>query len=211
MSGSPRRSPLALVVLAMLYEAPMHPYRMQQLIRERGKDEVVNVRQRASIYQTIERLLRDGLISVRETERDENWPERTVYQLTPAGRLLLTDWMRDMLATPARDFPEFPAALAFLPLLESDDVAAQLETRAASLERELARIETAMAATAGFLPRVFVIEDEYRTALLRTELSFVRSLAAELRDGRLGWSEEWLRKLAATPAPGSVKNGPDGG
>ncbi len=211
MSGSPRRSPLALVVLAMLYEAPMHPYRMQQLIRERGKDEVVNVRQRASIYQTIERLLRDGLISVRETERDENWPERTVYQLTPAGRLLLTDWMRDMLATPARDFPEFPAALAFLPLLEADDVAAQLDGRAASLERELARIEAAMAATADFLPRVFVIEDEYRTALLRTELSFVLSLAADLREGRLGWSEEWLSKLAAAQAAGSVKNGPDGG
>src|SRR6266704_72865 len=173
MSGSPRRSPLALVVLAMLYEAPMHPYRMQQLIRERGKDEVVNVRQRASIYQTI-------------------------------GRLLLTDWMRDMLATPARDFPGFPAALAFLPLLEADDVAAQLDGRAASLERELARIEAAMAATADFLPRVFVIEDEYRTALLRTELSFVLSLAADLREGRLGWSEEWLSKLAAAQAAGSV-------
>ena len=44
MNGAYRRSPLALVVLALLYEAPMHPYRMQQLIKERGKDEVVNVR-----------------------------------------------------------------------------------------------------------------------------------------------------------------------
>ena len=30
-----KRSPLALAILALLYEAPMHPYRMQQLIRER--------------------------------------------------------------------------------------------------------------------------------------------------------------------------------
>lgn len=42
---SPRRSPIALAVLVMLYESPMHPYRMQQLIKERGKDEVINVRQ----------------------------------------------------------------------------------------------------------------------------------------------------------------------
>jgi DNA-binding PadR family transcriptional regulator len=202
MPGPPRRSPLALVVLAMLFEAPMHPYRMQQLIKERGKDQVVNVRQRASIYQTIERLQRDGLIEVRETERDENWPERTVYQLTPSGRRILMDWLRDMLATPARDFPEFPAALAFLPLLDAGDAAAQLEARAASLEHELGRLQDGIAAMTDFLPRVFVIEDEYRIALLRTELGWVRSLAAELREGRLGWTEEWLRSIADGPPGG---------
>jgi DNA-binding PadR family transcriptional regulator len=208
MPGQLRRSPLALVVLAMLYEAPMHPYRMQQLIKERGKDQVVNVRQRASIYQTIERLQRDGLIAVRETARDENWPERTVYQLTPAGRRTLLGWMHEMLATPAKDFPEFPAALAFLPLLAPGDAAAQLEARAVSLERDLARIEAAVAATAGFLPRAFVIEDEYRTALLRTELGWVRSLAGELRDGRLGWTEESIREFAESAGP-SVQDGAD--
>ena len=31
----------------------MHPYRMQQLIKERGKDLVINVQRRASLYQTI--------------------------------------------------------------------------------------------------------------------------------------------------------------
>ena len=60
----------------------MHPYRMQQLIKERGKDEVINVRQRASLYQTIERLLRSGLIAIKEVEREEKWPERTIYELT---------------------------------------------------------------------------------------------------------------------------------
>jgi DNA-binding PadR family transcriptional regulator len=210
MPGQPRRSPLALAVLAMLYEAPMHPYRMQQLIKERGKDQVVNVRQRASVYQAIERLQRDGLIEVRETQRDENWPERTVYQLTPAGRRTLPDWMHDMLATPAQDFPEFPAALAFLPLLSPGDAAAQLGARAASLQSELARIEAAVAGLADFLPRVFVIEDEYRAAMLRAELSWVRSLAGQLTDGRLGWTEESIREFAeSADAGGSVQDGAD--
>ena len=31
-----------LAVLALLVEAPLHPYRMQQMIRERGKDEVAD-------------------------------------------------------------------------------------------------------------------------------------------------------------------------
>ena len=72
-------SPLALAVLAMLTEAPMHPYRMQQLINARGKDEVINVGQRNSLYQTIDRLLRGDLIAIRETERDGAFPERTLY------------------------------------------------------------------------------------------------------------------------------------
>src|SRR5881275_2834817 len=107
-----RRSPLALAILALLYEAPMHPYRMQQLIKERGKDEVINVRQRASLYQTIDRLLRAQLIAIRETAREEKRPERTIYELTEEGRETVLRWMREMLSTPAREFPEFPAALA---------------------------------------------------------------------------------------------------
>lgn len=48
----PPSSPLALTVLALLSEMPMHPYRMQRLIEERGKDDVANVRRRSSLYQT---------------------------------------------------------------------------------------------------------------------------------------------------------------
>ena len=203
MPSLPRRSPLALAVLALLYEAPMHPYRMQQLIRERGKEQVINVKQRASIYQTIDRLLRDGLIAVRETERDENWPERTVYELTPAGRQLMREWLREMLAAPAQDFPDFPAALAFMLLLEPEDAAAQLEARAARREAELTRIADSMAASAGNLPRIVLIEDEYRITVLRAELTWVRALVDELRDGRFSWDEEQLRKLAAQ-APGAA-------
>lgn len=49
------------------------------------------------------------------------------------------------------------------------------------------------------LPRLFLIEDEYRLALLRTELDWVRRLAAELRAGTLTWSGEWLADWTGTP------------
>jgi DNA-binding PadR family transcriptional regulator len=48
---------LALAVLSMLTEEPMHAYRMQRLIKDRRKDDVVNVSQRNSVYQTIQRRL----------------------------------------------------------------------------------------------------------------------------------------------------------
>src|ERR1700722_12807771 len=74
MIKSPKQSPVALAALAMLYEAPMHPYRMQRLIKERGKDEVINVTQRAHLYQTIRRLEREGLISAQGVTREEKRP-----------------------------------------------------------------------------------------------------------------------------------------
>src|SRR6185369_15821823 len=128
-----KRSPLALALLALLHEAPMHPYRMQRLIKDRGKDQVINVEQRASLYQTINQLLRAGLIAASETERDEGFPERTVYKLTDAGHTTAVNWLREMLSVPAQEYPEFPAAISLLPLLMPDDAIRQLEKRAARL------------------------------------------------------------------------------
>ena len=68
--SAPRSSPLALTVLALLHYQPLHPYGIQRLIKQWGKDQVVNVEQRTSLYRTIERLLAAGLIAVRETGRD---------------------------------------------------------------------------------------------------------------------------------------------
>src|ERR1041384_2643121 len=95
MTNSPRpRSPLWMVVLALASEEPMHPYRMQTLIKERGKDHVANVAQRNSVYRTMDALLRAGLIAVRETSREENRPERTVYEATDEGKRTQRAWIR---------------------------------------------------------------------------------------------------------------------
>ncbi|MCO1618110.1 PadR family transcriptional regulator [Micromonospora sp. CPM1] len=193
-----RRSPLAMMVLALLVEEPMHAYRMQQLIREREKQDVVNVAQRNSIYQTIERLRRDELIRVAETRREEGRPERTVYALTPAGRSTLDGWLADALATPAREFPEFPAALSFLPILPPEEAARRLDERAGAIEARLRERESAPAGVR--LPRLFLVEDEYQLTLLRAELDWVRELVADLRSGALTWSGGWLDDWTGKPA-----------
>src|SRR5262245_17073528 len=158
MKKTTRPSPIALAILALLYEAPMHPYRMQQLIKERGKDEVINVRQRASLYQTIDRLVRAKLIVVRETAREEKRPERTIYELTEEGRETMLIWLRERLSIPAREFPEFPAALAYLPLLTPEEAQFQLERREQALMTEVGRIDAELRRAAGIIPRLFLIE-----------------------------------------------------
>ena len=88
-----RSSPLALAVLGLLMAGPMHPYGMQRLLRQWGKDQVINVGQRANLYKTIRRLHEAGLIAVRQTERDQLYPERTVYELTDAGGQAAGAWL----------------------------------------------------------------------------------------------------------------------
>ena len=192
-----RRSPLAMALLGLFWESPMHAYRMQQLIKERHKDSVVNVTQRNSIYQTIERLLRGGLIEVEATTRDEKRPERTIYKITPLGRRTLEGWLRTMISTPAREYPEFLAALAFLPVLTPDKVGAALEQRVAALEDQLSSLLVELHHATTFLPRIFVLEGECQVAVLRAELDYVRTLTADLRAGKLTWNSEELRKFAA--------------
>src|SRR6516165_2547304 len=107
----PRPSPAGLTVLCLLHVGPLHPYGMQQLIKRWGKDEVVNVGQRANLYKTIRRLHEAGLIAVRQTERAQQYPERTVYELTDEGRRTALRWLTGMLAVPRNEYPAFPAAL----------------------------------------------------------------------------------------------------
>ncbi len=192
-----RYSPLALAVLAMLTEAPMHAYRIQQLIKLRGKDEVINVRQRNSLYQTLDRLLRDTLIVVHDTARDGAFPERTVYAITDLGRDTARAWLREQLAEPAREFPSFPVALSILPLLSVEDARRQLDARIGALESELARLEAARnEAQAQQIPRLFLLDSELLEATLEAELGWVRSVVEHLKVGALTWSEAWLRDIA---------------
>jgi DNA-binding PadR family transcriptional regulator len=191
----PQRSSLGLIVLWLLYEQPLHVYRMQKLIESQGKDRVVNVRARASLYQTIERLQRLGLVEVVETVRPQAHPERIVYGITDAGRETAREWLREMLSATGGEFPDFIAAVSILFGLEPDDARRQLELRADRLEAELAATEAQLVAVPG-LPRLFLLEEEYRRAVLAAEVEWLRGVIEDLRAGRLTWSEEWLREVA---------------
>jgi DNA-binding PadR family transcriptional regulator len=192
-----RPSPLALAVLSLLVIGPLHPYGMQRLIKLWGKDQVVNVGQRANLYKTIRRLREAGLISVRQTERDQLYPERTVYELTEDGRREMLQWLSDMLSAPRNEFPQFPAALSFAMLLVPAEALAVLERRAAVLRESLARLEHDLEAFSGTLPRVTLLDDEYLRAVTAAELAWVSGVIDDLRTGALTWSEEELAGLAA--------------
>src|SRR6478672_3819520 len=139
MTGSPSgyRNLWSLTVLCLLRGRPRHPYEMQRLIREWKKDVFLDLK-RGSLYHSIGRLQRAGLIEPVRTTREGRRPERTVYRITAAGEQELLAWLRELLANPARDATQFFAGLSFLGHLPPADALEQLDARAGLLEAEVA-------------------------------------------------------------------------
>src|ERR1700674_1752520 len=184
------RTLLALAVLELLAEAPMHPYEMKQTMQERGQQRAIPVKQ-ASIYDTVELLTKAGLIEPLLTNRDGRRPERTVYSLTPAGADELDAWLRRLLEEPTREYPRFGAALMFLGALRQKEEAIKVfERRALAFEAEIAEVDTMLRTMVPpDLPRLFTIEEEYGQAMRRAEVEWIRRTIAELKDGTLEWPE----------------------
>jgi DNA-binding PadR family transcriptional regulator len=203
MPARNRANPLALAVLVVLAERPMHPYEMATTLRQRRKDDSVRLNF-GSLYGVVESLDRRGLIEAQETKRSGRLPERTVYALTAAGRIEIHDWLTDLLATPAKEYPAFQAALSFLAALPPDDTVALLSERAQRLETELAAAAGAREQVEKLgLPRLFWIEGQFAVALRRTELDFVRTLIRDIESGALGGTAWWreMHERADEPVP----------
>jgi hypothetical protein len=73
-------------------------------------------------------------------------------------------------------------------------VSSLLDRRVAALEEKLAGV---VGQAPPGLPRLFLIEDEYRAAMLRAELAWLRALIADLESGRLTWDEALIQSTLA--------------
>ncbi|GLW07993.1 PadR family transcriptional regulator [Microtetraspora sp. NBRC 13810] len=174
-------NPLALAVLAWLLVEPMHPYELGRRLKESGKDSAIKYN-RGSLYMVVEQLRKAGFVTEQETLRDTRRPERTVYALTGEGREELYDWLRELVAQPRREYPQFGVALSLLSVLEPADAAELLDRRLTTLGEEADETRaTVRAATEGGVAWVFLIEEEYRLALLEAEHRFVTGLIESLR------------------------------
>lgn len=189
-------SPLGLAVLMLLWESPMHPYQMHRMLRERRKEDVLDVRS-AAIYRLVERLEVAGLIAPLGTSREGRRPERTVYRITDEGRELSDRWLREMLSTRAREYPSFPAAISLAGVLPPDVVARALGRRAAEIEESLARTEEELQSVRHRLARVHLLEVEHAQAVLGAEMEWLRAVVRDIEGGGLTWDP---RELAASEA-----------
>jgi DNA-binding PadR family transcriptional regulator len=188
-----------IAVLALLREAPMHPYQMQILLRERHKDEILALK-KGSLYHAIGRLVRAELILAKDTSRNGRRPERTTYAITPAGRKELIRALRQIVAVPQRESSEFMAAMSFLVHLTPAEAIPRLEERCHHLEEQIAAFNNSLAAVTGRVARINLVESEYLVAMLDAELTWVRNLIAEMRKETLIWDFKTVVKEARISA-----------
>lgn len=187
IEGVTALTPLAVTVLGLLGERPMHPYEMYQLAMFRRGGRLVKIR-RGSLYHTVDRLERDKLLRAIGTDRDGRRPERTTYEITDAGRDVLAATLRDMLAVPVNEYPQFPVALAEAHNLPAESVVELLRRRIDALTAEIdAFAERQRIADEANLPRIFRFGEEYLQVLGRAERDWLTSLVAGLESGDTPW------------------------
>ncbi|WP_131737008.1 PadR family transcriptional regulator [Actinomadura roseirufa] len=193
-------NPLALAVLAALFERSMHPYELAAMLKARGKEQSVRMNY-GSLYTVVDALSRAGFIEPVDTFREGRRPERTVYALTVSGRAELKEWLSEILRTPAKEYPEFESGLSLMPVLLPEEVVGLLEERVKALDVRIAEVRAFMEQMRETgLRRLFIIETEYHEALLRAEHCWVRGLIAEFEGGSYEDLEAWRRWHASVIA-----------
>ncbi|MEU9364661.1 PadR family transcriptional regulator [Streptomyces avermitilis] len=193
--GTKRRklsNPLALAVMVLLTEKPMHPYEIAQTLRRRGKDTTTKINY-GSLYTVVQNLEKHGFVEVAEVQRQGNRPERTLYGITDAGREEATEWLSDLLAVPAREYPIFETALSLLGVLHPDEVTRLLDERLTQLEVQVASARGGLEKLYETLPRLFLVETEYQLHMVEAQAEWVRGFLRELHDGSLAGVEAWRR------------------
>ena len=197
----PFSNPLALAILVLLYERPMHPYEMATTMRERRKESSIKLNY-GSLYTVIEQLLREKFIAVREVLKEGKRPEKTVYELRAAGEAELIDWMRELVSSPVKEYPLFEAAISLLPVLPPEEVMDLLEIRIGLLEKTIEEIDEENRTCREMkLPRLFSLESEYFRAITRAEHEFSKDLLSDIKSDagglRGGWTKMRNQLLAA--------------
>jgi DNA-binding PadR family transcriptional regulator len=185
------RNLLALAVLSYLSRQPMHPYELGRTLRGNADERSIKFNH-GSLYMVVGQLEKAGFVTAEETAREGRRPERTVYAITDAGRAELHEWLRELVEEPQHEYPSFVAALSLIAALGPDEAVALLRRRLERLGEQRAEIRALIDRTlAEGVHALFLVEEEYRIALLEADERFVGELIERITDPKDGWGPLW--------------------
>ena len=175
-------SSIRLFVLGTFDErGPLHGHALRLVAEEEHIDEWADVTPGA-IYGAIKRLALEGLIAPLRLEREGNYPERQVYEITSAGRQALRDIRSAALSDIVYRPDPFDLAMARLGTENLDSLRDTIETRLAELRARVDADEIQL--------------DRIAQYLTLTEQHVVRHDRHRLL-GEIAWHEELLAALPA--------------
>ena len=177
----------------------MHPYELGRVLREHGDARSIKFNH-GSLYMVFAQLEKAGFVAQQETTRTGQRPERTVYAITDPGRQEMRDWLRELISEPQHEYPHFVAALSLIAALPPEEVVGLLTERTVRLtaERDETRRLIADTLAAGVHP-LFLVEEEYRLALLDAEATFIEGFIERITNPQTGWASQWSEFHRARP------------
>lgn len=116
-----------------------------------------------NIYSTLKRMERDGLITAVDAIRDQRYPERTIYSITPTGREELIAWRENPIERASGDRSDL-----VIKLYDAGKESVEAIHRICEIEREASKAELQTLRT---LRRTQTIDS---LALVTIELAILR-------------------------------------
>src|SRR5215207_10208119 len=197
---------LALAVLSYLIQRPMHPYELSRTLRDNDDTRSIKFNH-GSLYMVVGQLAKAGFIAEQETTREGQRPERTVYALTDAGRHELRDWLRELVEEPQHEYPHFVAALSLIAALPPSEVVELLGRRLGRLAEQRAEIRELVDSTlAEGVHPLFLVEEDYRLALVDAESVFVERFIGRITPPETGWGQLWAENHSEPAGEPAITN-----
>jgi len=173
-------SAIRLYVLSTLSErGAMHGHGIRLVAEEGHIDEWTDFTVGA-VYGVLKRMASDGLIEVVRNEREGNYPERSVYDITEAGSTALADLRQEALERLDIRPDSFDLGLSSLDPDRLDDLEATLVARIETLR---AWVDVKVAHTAGIAQYLWLSEQwsmGHGIAKARAEIAWHEELLAAL-------------------------------
>ena len=163
------------VLTALAERGPMHGHQMRLQAAEDRTEQWTDIKPGA-LYGVLSRLEREGLVAEARTERQGNYPERTVYEITADGRRALETLHDQMLRTVMVDNDPFDLALAHSGAVAEETLREIVQARLLELNGRLAAAESRLAAALPWLSTAERAVCEHQIDRLRTEVGWHEQL-----------------------------------
>jgi DNA-binding PadR family transcriptional regulator len=175
---------MKLVILGLLMEANRHTYEIRQTMKERGMNNYMKL-QDGSLYYAMDQLHKDGLVEALEVVRDTNRPEKTIYQITAAGKLKFQELLVEQLHEEIKHYHPLYVALPFSVHGDQAKIADILENKIMAQKMLMNKMKSLYEEHISIVPRVVLqmLIGTYKRAF--SELKWLEQLQQDAREGRL--------------------------
>jgi DNA-binding PadR family transcriptional regulator len=174
-------SKVEVVVLGLLAEEPSYGYDLLERFRSRSLGSWVEI-SKASVYQVLKRLERDGLVSGTAQEGTDG-PDRRVYRIAKAGRDRLRRALVERASAAGPYETDAGVALGFGHLLSTADARKAVDGRERTVKAAIAAVDAELTQAAADRSAGRPISDamlQQQRALAIAELAWLKTYRAAL-------------------------------